>query len=168
MLKMKNSKGFTLIELLIVVAIIAILAAIAIPQFAAYRMRAYNSAALSDLRNTKTAEESLFEDNQTYGRTEGPALIGAATNATGLGVIQLGAQPAASGVVTGSMVSGPRSSDGLAVAQGTGVSNGVGLTCTSSAPVAPAFASSTYWVAAKHLQGDRVFASETESTAVMY
>ncbi|GAB4558052.1 MAG: prepilin-type N-terminal cleavage/methylation domain-containing protein [Geothermobacteraceae bacterium] len=62
----KNQKGFTLIELLIVVAIIGILAAIAIPQFAAYRQKAYNSAAQSDLRNTKTNLESFFADNQYY------------------------------------------------------------------------------------------------------
>jgi type IV pilus assembly protein PilA len=67
MLKRINSnKGFTLIELLIVVAIIGILAAIAIPQFAAYRAKAYNSAASSDLKNTKTNLESYFADNQKY------------------------------------------------------------------------------------------------------
>ena len=62
----KNEKGFTLIELLIVVAIIGILAAIAIPQFAAYRAKAYNSAAQSDLKNTKTALEAFYADNQVY------------------------------------------------------------------------------------------------------
>ncbi|CAH2031088.1 type IV pilin protein [Trichlorobacter ammonificans] len=64
--KIRNSKGFTLIELLIVVAIIGILAAIAIPQFSAYRAKAYNSAAQSDLKNTKTALEAFFADNQKY------------------------------------------------------------------------------------------------------
>lgn len=62
----KGEKGFTLIELLIVVAIIGILAAIAIPQFSAYRQKAYNSAAQSDLKNTKTAMEAYMADNQVY------------------------------------------------------------------------------------------------------
>ena len=62
----KGEKGFTLIELLIVVAIIGILAAIAIPQFSAYRQKAYNSAAQSDLKNFKTAMEAYYADNQAY------------------------------------------------------------------------------------------------------
>jgi len=62
----KGEKGFTLIELLIVVAIIGILAAIAIPQFSAYRERAFNSAAQSDLRNFKTAMEAAYSDNTEY------------------------------------------------------------------------------------------------------
>jgi type IV pilus assembly protein PilA len=64
--KMKNQEGFTLIELMIVIAIIGILAAIAIPQFSAYRRRAYNSAAESDLKNFTTAQEAYFVDEATY------------------------------------------------------------------------------------------------------
>ena len=62
----KNEKGFTLIELMIVIAIIGILAAIAIPQFSAYRIRAFNSAATADIRNAATAQEAYFVDNQAY------------------------------------------------------------------------------------------------------
>lgn len=64
--RIRSNKGFTLIELLIVVAIIGILAAIAIPQFSAYRQKAYNSAAQSDLKNMKTAMEAYFSDHQKY------------------------------------------------------------------------------------------------------
>lgn len=64
--KIRNRKGFTLIELLIVVAIIGILAAIAIPQFSAYREKAFHSAAASDLKNIKTGFESYNADNQSY------------------------------------------------------------------------------------------------------
>jgi len=61
MFRKGNQKGFTLIELLIV-----ILAAIAIPQFSAYRQKAYNSAANSDLKNLKTGFEAYQAENQAY------------------------------------------------------------------------------------------------------
>ena len=64
--RIRNRKGFTLIELLIVVAIIGILAAVAIPQFASYRQKGYNSAATSDLKNAKTTMEAYYADNQFY------------------------------------------------------------------------------------------------------
>jgi type IV pilus assembly protein PilA len=65
-IRRKDERGFTLIELMIVIAIIGILAAIAIPQFSAYRVRSYNSAANADLRNAATAQEAYFVDAQSY------------------------------------------------------------------------------------------------------
>ncbi|HSE26950.1 MAG TPA: prepilin-type N-terminal cleavage/methylation domain-containing protein, partial [Gemmatimonadales bacterium] len=59
---MMNRKGFTLIELLIVVVIIGILAAIAIPKFAATKQKAYLAAMKSDLRNLATSQESYLAD----------------------------------------------------------------------------------------------------------
>ena len=61
-----REEGFTLIELMIVIAIIGILAAIAIPQFSAYRKRSYNAAAQSDVRNIATAQEAYYIDESTY------------------------------------------------------------------------------------------------------
>jgi type II secretion system protein G len=58
----KGEKGFTLIELLIVVAIIGILAAIAIPQFASYRQKAFDAAAQSDLKTMRTTLEGFYTD----------------------------------------------------------------------------------------------------------
>ena len=64
--KIRNRKGFTLIELLIVVAIIGILAAVAIPQFSSYRTKGFNSNATSDARNFKTSLEAVYADRQGY------------------------------------------------------------------------------------------------------
>lgn len=63
---MQNRKGFTLIELLIVVVIIGILAAIAIPKFANTKEKAYLASMKSDLRNLATTQESYFADFQVY------------------------------------------------------------------------------------------------------
>ena len=63
---LKLRKGFTLIELLIVVVIIGILAAIAIPKFANTKGKAYVTAMKADLRNLVTAEEAFFSDSAHY------------------------------------------------------------------------------------------------------
>jgi prepilin-type N-terminal cleavage/methylation domain-containing protein len=62
----RSKRGFTLIELLIVVVIIGILAAIAIPKFAATKGKAHFAAMKSDLHNLTTAQESYFYDHSTY------------------------------------------------------------------------------------------------------
>jgi prepilin-type N-terminal cleavage/methylation domain-containing protein len=69
----RNKKGFTLIELLIVVVIIGILAAIAIPKFAGTKSKAYIASMKSDLKNLVLAEESYFTDFNTYAGNVGDA-----------------------------------------------------------------------------------------------
>jgi prepilin-type N-terminal cleavage/methylation domain-containing protein len=64
--KGRDERGFTLIELLIIVAIIGILAAIAIPTFGAYRSRGFDSAAISDLKNASVAQEAYYIDHEIY------------------------------------------------------------------------------------------------------
>ena len=79
-------KGFTLIELLIVVVIIGILAAIAIPKFANTKSKAYVTAMKSDLRNLVTAEEAFFSDSTYYVAATTLVTKNSYKNSSGVGV----------------------------------------------------------------------------------
>lgn len=70
----RDEKGFTLIELMVVVLIIAILVAIAIPTFIGMRNRGYDAQAKSNLRNGVTAAQTYFTDNEAYTGMDAAAL----------------------------------------------------------------------------------------------
>ena len=93
----RNQKGFTLIELLIVVVIIGILAAIAIPKFANTKDKAYVAAMKSDLRNLATYEEQYAADNQ------GAYFSGTATSTSPV----QGFTPSQNVTITATSVAGP-------------------------------------------------------------
>jgi prepilin-type N-terminal cleavage/methylation domain-containing protein len=137
-----NKKGFTLIELLIVVAIIAILAAIAIPQFSQYRIKGYNGAATSDIRNARTAEEALFADYQGYG-DDGGAIV--TTSPVTLTTTDTG---------------------GVNRTVTTGLSNNVHMSART--PLGGGSSGANYLLFAKHVQGDRIFGADSNVTTIYW
>ena len=91
-LRLRAEGGFTLIELLVVIAIIGILAAIAIPQFAAYRRRGYDSDVKSNVNKASTTEEAYFTDKNTYTSTLADLTARGFKQSTGVNITPTGAQ----------------------------------------------------------------------------
>ena len=151
--KLRNdAKGFTLIELMIVIAIIGILAAIAIPQFSAYRIRAYNTSAQSDLKNLQISEATFMGDWQTFGISEAAAAPG--LGGTGVGGLLTGPATLANSVIT--------STDSAANPQGMdiGLGNEVRLIATTDAT------GSTFTAISKHEKGNTSYGVDSDITAL--
>lgn len=139
---------------MIVVAIIGILAAIAIPQFAAYRTRGFNSSGLSDVRNLNTSEAAFFSDWQVFGFTAAAALANAAP-ADGAGAVLTGPSTATTLIVANDASSTNRSAQ-FPLGNAVTMIAGTGTTL------------SNFTAVGKHLQADTYFGVDSNSTSVFF
>jgi len=160
---MKNRKGFTLIELMIVVAIIAILAAIAVPQYKAYVMRSRNSSAAAQVGVVRSAEGALMHDIDCFGITPASAnTLAEAPGGSGDGTVLCGPAAEASADKSGAMITGTNPDTNATGAVPIGIANGIYVQASTDDRNA------SYIAVAIHFDGDTAYGSDSDCQNVYW